>query len=94
MAKPGQEKKERTEEFLLPDNEYTWLRYNHGNKLKLFRNHLHLKQVSKARKMKNDLIQDFKKENPTKDVGKLLVIKMYSRYQQIGYYDSEDNTDG
>ena len=70
------------------------MRYNHGNKLKLFRNHLHLKQVSKARKVKNDLIQEFKKENPTKDVGKLPVIKRYNRYQQIGYYDSEDNTDG
>ena len=44
--------------------------------------------------MKNDLIQDFKNENPTKDVGKLPVIKIYNRYQQVGYYDSEDSTDG
>ena len=43
--------------------------------------------------MKNDLIKYFKNENPTKDVGKLPLIKRYNRYQQVEYYDSEENTD-
>ena len=93
----GYNKQERTEEFLFPENVYKWLNDKHIDKLKTFRNHLKLKQVSIARQMKNEFIQDFKKENPTKDVGKLPVIKRYNRYQQVnhmGYYDSDEDTDG
>jgi hypothetical protein len=93
----GYNRKEQTEEFLFPENVYKWLNDKHIDKLKTFRNNLKLKQVSIARQMKNEFIQDFKKENPTKDVGKLPVIKRYNRYQQVNqlaYYDSDEDSDG
>ena len=40
FAKLGHEKQERTEEFSFPDNVHAWQKDKHGNKLKLFRNHL------------------------------------------------------
>ena len=50
-----------------------------------------VKTSIKGKKIKNDLIQDFKNENPTKDVGKLPAIKIYNRFPKIRYPTRQKN---
>ena len=87
----AQPKQNTSEEFLFPSNVYSWLIHKATDQFKKYKDHIKLNEVSIVRKMKKELIQEFKKKNPMKDVRKLLIVR-YNRYQ-VGYYNSKDTTD-